>query len=227
MLLWTLHCQAVATAAAPSNSASNAPQTTSASAPTSGQALAAGSGLAPAALTAVAAPNAEGAMKASASALAPLPAMPACEQNVLNALGWQQAYNPRGYSINAELSTKVSLDAWESLGCLTSLTNLTLGGTMPSLPDSWAANGSFPALRSMNFSSANLVGSLPASWGKPGAFPELLNMNFSSTQLFGRLPGAWGNPQAFSKLQELHLQQLVSQVIRQIFVPSFCPLTIT
>ena len=149
--------------------------------------------------------TAAAAAAAATSAFKPLPALPTCEQNVLNALGWQQAYNPDSYTIDAEMSTIGSLDAWESLGCLTSLTNLTLRGKLPSLPDAWAANGSFPALQSMNFSFAVLAGSLPASWGQPGAFPELLNMNLSLTQLSGRLPPTWGSPEAFNKLQELRL----------------------
>ena len=79
-----------------------------------------------------------------------------CELATLQMLGWQQAYNPSGYSINTKLPSNCSLDTWQSLGCLQSLTNLTLTGSLPGLPDSWAHDGSFSTLQTMNFSLSGL-----------------------------------------------------------------------
>ena len=96
-----------------------------------------------------------------------------CELQVLNQLGWQQAYKPDGYSINASLPINCSLYIWESLGCLTSLTNLTLIGSLPNLPESWGTQNSFSSLRALDLSMAQLSGTLPTSWGSPSAFPML------------------------------------------------------
>jgi len=89
-----------------------------------------------------------------AAAPSPSASIPDCEHKVLQLLGWQQAYNPSGYSINAELPSNCSLQTWQSLNCLKSLTNLTLTGSLFNLPDAWATNGSFPALHAVNFSTA-------------------------------------------------------------------------
>ena len=51
----------------------------------------------------------------------PVVAEGSCELDVLTALGWQQAYNPGGYSIQAELPINCTLDTWQSLGCVYSL----------------------------------------------------------------------------------------------------------
>ena len=131
--------------------------------------------------------------------------MQACEQHVLSALGWQQAYSPNGYSIDAELPGNDSLDAWESFGW-PHLSGESDSERHSAKPAQWlGGQGNFPALQSMNFSFASLNGSLLASWGQPWAFPELLNINMSLIELSGKLPAAWGSPQAFQKLEELHL----------------------
>ena len=96
-----------------------------------------------------------------------------CELEVLTQLGWQQVYNPNGYSIKASLPINCSTYIWESLGCLTSLTNLTLTGILPSLSDSWGTNNSFSSLQALDLSMAQLNGTLPASWGSPSSFPML------------------------------------------------------
>ena len=111
-----------------------------------------------------------------------------CEHNTLKLLGWQQAYSPQGYTINTQLPSNCSIATWQALGCLKTLTNLTLTGSLPDLPDAWGANDSFPALQAMNFSSASLAGTLPSSWGLDMAFPQLQTMDFSMTQLSGQLP---------------------------------------
>ena len=77
-----------------------------------------------------------------------------CEQDVLGLLGWQQMYDPAGYTIHAALPLNCSTETWQAMGCLKSLVNLTLTGQLPDLPDSWAVSGSFPALQTMNFSSS-------------------------------------------------------------------------
>ena len=130
---------------------------------------------------------------------------PDCEHKVLQLLGWQQAYDPTGYSINAELPSNCSLQTWQSLGCLKSLTNLTLTGRLFNLPDAWATNGSFPALQAVNLSTAQLRGPLPDTWGQGAAFPQLRLLNLSTTELSGTLPAAWAQTGAFSQLVELHL----------------------
>lgn len=130
-----------------------------------------------------------------------------CELSTLQMLGWQQAYNPSGYSIDTKLPSNCSLDTWQSLGCLHSLTNLTLTGSLPSLPDSWADDGSFFALQTMNFSLSGLTGSLPDSWAQPSAFPALQTMNFSVTSVTGTLPTSWAGSSAFPSLTALYLQQ--------------------
>ena len=130
-----------------------------------------------------------------------------CELSTLQTLGWQQAYKPSGYSIDTKLPSNCSLDTWQSLGCLQSLTNLTLTGSLPGLPDSWADNGSFSALQTMNFSLSGLTGSLPDSWAQPSAFPALQTMNFSVTCLTGTLPTIWAGSSAFPNLTALYLQQ--------------------
>ena len=143
----------------------------------------------------------------TAPAAAPSTSSPVqtCELEVLTLLGWQYAYNPAGYSIEAMLPTNCSSQAWQSLGCLEHLTNLTLTGSLPDLPGSWAANGSFPALQAMNFSNTDLVGTLPEVWAQSTAFPQLQLLNFSATGLSGTLPAAWGQAGAFAHLLELHV----------------------
>jgi len=89
-----------------------------------------------------------------AAATSPLASVPDCEHRLLQLLGWEQAYNSSGYSIFAELPLNCSLQTWQSLGCLKSLRNLTLTGSLFNLPDAWATNGSFPALHAVNFSTA-------------------------------------------------------------------------
>lgn len=130
-----------------------------------------------------------------------------CELSTLQTLGWQQAYNPSGYSIDTNLPSNCSLDTWQSLGCLQSLTNLTLTGSLLSLPNSWARDGSFPALQTLNFSLSGLTGSLPDSWAQASAFPALQTMNFSVTSLTGTLPTSWAGSSAFPNLTALYLQQ--------------------
>ena len=130
-----------------------------------------------------------------------------CELSTLQKLGWQQAYNPSGYSIDTKLPSNCSLDTWQSLGCLQSLTNLTLTGSLPGLPNSWAENGSFSALQILNFSLSGLTGSLPDSWAQSSAFPALQTMNFSVTSLTGTLPTSWAENSAFPNLTALYLQQ--------------------
>ena len=118
-----------------------------------------------------------------------VPQLLSCEMRVLGALGWQLAYNSAGYSINAQLPTNCSTDTWQSLGCLQSLTNLTLIGNLShlQLPDSWAFAGSFPALTSLNLSATALSGSLPSSWAGPHAFSQLTVLSLVSTQITGNL----------------------------------------
>ncbi len=130
---------------------------------------------------------------------------PDCEHKVLQLLGWQQAYDPTGYSINAELPPNCSLQTWQSLGCLKSLTNLTLTGSLFNLPDAWATNGSFLTLQAVNLSTAQLGGPLPDTWGQGAASPQLRLLNLSTTELSGTLPAAWAQTGAFSQLVELHL----------------------
>ena len=120
-----------------------------------------------------------------------LAAKPNCELDVLNALGWQQVYNPEGYAIEAELPANCTSETWKSLGCLTFITGLNLTGNLCELPDAWAFNGSFSRLRVLNITMANLVGSLPPSWAQPAAFPELVTLQFNLTQLTGSLPEVW------------------------------------
>ncbi len=141
--------------------------------------------------------------------LAPAPesvlALKDCELDVLDLLGWHQAYNPAGYNIDAVLPFNCSTETWQAMGCLKSLVNLTLTGQLPDLPDSWAGNGSFPALQTMNFSSSSVAGSLPSNRAVGTAFPELRVLNHSSTQLSGMLPREWGQSNAFPKLVKLNL----------------------
>ena len=140
-----------------------------------------------------------------AAATFPSASLPDCEHKVLQLLGWQQAYNPNGYSINAELPPNCSLQTWQSLGCLKSLTNLTLTGSLFNLPDAWATNGSFLTLQAVNLSTAQLGGPLPDTWGQGAAFPQLRLLKLSTTELSGTLPAAWAQTGAFSQLVELHL----------------------
>lgn len=144
---------------------------------------------------------------ATASQFAQPPSSSTCELQVLQLLGWQQAYSASGYSVVAEWPSNFSASTWQALGCLQSLVNLTLTGSLPDLPDSWADNGSFPALQIMNFTGpdGNITGSLPSSWAAPIAFPELQVLNLSTTQISGTLPPEWGQPGALSALSELHL----------------------
>ncbi len=148
-------------------------------------------------------------------AAAPSPSAPVsdCEHKVLQLLGWEEAYNPNGYSINAELPPNCSLQTWQSLGCLKSLTNLTLTGSLFNLPDAWATNGSFPTLQAVNFSTAQLRGPLPDTWAQNAAFPQLRLLNLSETELSGTLPAAWAQTGAFSQLVELHLGATIIQGI--------------
>ena len=130
-----------------------------------------------------------------------------CELHVLQLLGWQQAFNASGYVIDAELPSNCSASTWQALGCLQSVVSLTLTGTLPSLPDAWAANGSFPYLQVLNFSgyAANLAGQLPSSWADSSAFPNLQILDLSTTQISGTLPATWGQIGAMPALSELYL----------------------
>lgn len=128
---------------------------------------------------------------------------PDCELHVLTALGWQQAYNPEGYAIEADLPANCTSETWKSLGCLQSITGLHLTGILYGLPDDWASNGSFSQLRVLNITLANLVGSLPPSWAQPTAFPELVTLHFNFTQLTGSLPEVWAHGGGFQKLESL------------------------
>ncbi len=83
---------------------------------------------------------------ADASAFS-LAAAPDCELNVLARLGQRQAYNASGYTMDTELPANFTTDAWQSLGCLGSLTSINLTGSLPDLPDSWAENGNFKMLQ--------------------------------------------------------------------------------
>ena len=141
-----------------------------------------------------------------------------CELSTLQTLGWQQAYNPSGYSIDTNLPSNCSLDTWQSLGCLQSLTNLTLTGSLLSLPDSWARDGSFPALQTLNFSLSGLTGSLPDSWAQASAFPALQTMNFSVTSLTGTLPTSWAGAAPSLTLQPCISSKQTSQVIHSAYV---------
>ena len=75
---------------------------------------------------------------AAAAAPSDVTQMLNCEMRVLNALGWQQAYNSNSYSDKAQLPANCNVGIWQSLGCLQSLTNLTVEGTLShlQLPDS-------------------------------------------------------------------------------------------
>ena len=135
------------------------------------------------------------------------PASNSCELHVLELLGWQQAFNASGYVIDAELPSNCSASTWQALGCLQSVVSLTLTGTLPSLPDAWAANESFPYLQVLNFSgpAASLAGQLPSSWADSTAFPNLQILDLSTTQLSGTLPATWGQMGAMPALSELYL----------------------
>ena len=135
----------------------------------------------------------------------PSAAEPSCEQHLLGLLGWQSAYDPAGYVISTDLPGNLTADSWSSLGCLRSLTHLTLTGSIPDLPDAWATNGSFPVLQSLNFAASNIAGSLPDSWGQLNAFQKLQALNLSFTHLSGTLPATWAQPEAFPALTELDL----------------------
>lgn len=134
-----------------------------------------------------------------------------CELRLLNDLGWQQAYNPSGYSINTKAPANLTVDSWQSLGCLQSLANLTLTGSMPDLPDAWGASSSFPRLQSLTLATSGLAGSLPVSWHQPTAFLNLKILNFSFTQLSGTLPTSWAQADAFPALKELDLSATAIQ----------------
>ena len=112
--------------------------------------------------------------------------------------------------------------AWHSLGCLRSLTHLTLTGHLPDLPDAWAQLGSFPALLELSIISSNLGGSLPTSWSQSSAFPELVLLNITTSRLSGTLPASWGQDGSFRKLSAMSLtgNQLTGTL-------SFCDLNYT
>ena len=135
----------------------------------------------------------------------PVAATHSCELRLLDVLGWQSAYNPAGYSISTQVPANLSAQSWESLGCLQSLTNLTLTGSMPHLPHAWGDSTSFPSLQSLTLAASGLAGSLPVSWHQPAAFPNLKTLNLSFTQLTGTLPASWAQPNAFPALLELDL----------------------
>lgn len=143
----------------------------------------------------------------AATTLHPDPLAPniSCELEVLNTLGWLKEYNPSGYSINTQLPANLTAESWQSLGCLQSLTNLTLTGSMPNLPDAWGNSNSFPRLQSLTLAASGLAGSLPVSWHQPTAFSNLRTLNLSFTQLSGTLPASWAQPHAFPALLELDL----------------------
>ena len=141
----------------------------------------------------------------SASLPEAAPEASACELATLSSLGWQDAFDPAGYEISAVLPPNTTFDTWESLGCLSSLVNLSLAQGVYPLPDAWATNGSFPLLQSLDLSTTDLSGTLPPIWAQPGAFPQLQILNLSFTRLEGTLPREWGQQGAFSSLSQLLL----------------------
>lgn len=129
----------------------------------------------------------------------------AFEHQLLTQLGWQDVYDPSGYSIDGTLPSSCSVSTWEALGGLHAVVNLTLTGNLPDLPNCWADDGAFPALQSIVFATANLTGTLPAIWGQSPAFTALKVLNLSATHLSGTLPAAWGDSGAFPALEQLLL----------------------
>ena len=139
-----------------------------------------------------------------------------CELTILSELGEVGSYKASGYPLYLHWTSSVSNSSWESLGCLQSLTELAINGIMPQLPDNWAANGSFPMLRVLSFSSnpnsagaprAEINGVLPSSWGQPFAFPSLRYLDLANSSLSGPLPPAWGSQGGFQNLTQLQLYE--------------------
>jgi hypothetical protein len=87
--------------------------------------------------------------------------------------------------------------------CLCRCRDFTGNNITGELPDSWAVPGTFPALRTLSISAAQLNGSLPAAWGSPGAFPALGELRLNGNRLRGSLPTSWGARGAFPALKEL------------------------
>ena len=129
---------------------------------------------------------------------------PSCELGVLERLGQQQAYNADGYALQIDWLPQYA-DAWQDFGCLMSWRNLSLTGSVPQLPDAWAANGSLPSLQIVNLTKSGYAGTLPSSWAASGSIPNLTYLDLTYTQLSGTLPPEWGNPGAFCNLNTLLL----------------------
>ena len=111
----------------------------------------------------------------------------ASELSLLSLLGWQDAFDPDGYSIKAELPANCTSTTWQALGLLHSLVNLTLTSNLPDLPSSWGHDNSFTALQSMTLVSANLTGTLPDSWAERTAFPCLRQLRLAQTNISGQI----------------------------------------
>ncbi|KAL3156712.1 hypothetical protein ABBQ38_000986 [Trebouxia sp. C0009 RCD-2024] len=139
-------------------------------------------------------------------------APPACELSMLTLLGQQDFYNASGYNITTELPDNFAPEAWQSLGCLKSVTSLSLTGSLPGLPDSWADSGCFPALQLLNLSGIlpNAAwdynnSTLPLSWSSAEAFPALAVLVLESLTLSGSLPAEFGSLTAFQQLETLYI----------------------
>ena len=107
------------------------------------------------------------------------------ELQLLSLLGWEGLYEPSGYSINSILPSNCSQSTWQALGSLHSLVNLTLTGSLPDLPTSWAGTQAFPALQSVVLAASNLSGTLPAEWSQSPALAALRVLNLSATHISG------------------------------------------
>ncbi|PRW57887.1 water chloroplastic isoform A [Chlorella sorokiniana] len=80
-------------------------------------------------------------------------------------------------------------------------------GLEGSLPDAWAAPGSFPNLTQLVLSNNRLNGTLPAAWATPDALQALSDVFLEGNRLSGSLPEAWGStPGAFLKFNSLQLE---------------------
>ncbi|KAL0021573.1 hypothetical protein WJX77_010512 [Trebouxia sp. C0004] len=116
-----------------------------------------------------------------------------------------------------------------ALGYLKTLTNLTLRGILPDLPDAWGVNDSFPALQAINAAVRpaatnlgpkgriqatpgtsrkqlqTLSGTVPSAWGEAGSFPALSSLQLGGPLLNGTLPAQWGSHGTLAGLIDLEL----------------------
>lgn len=90
------------------------------------------------------------------------------------------------------------------------------------LPNSWADNGAFPALRALYLNrNWRLSGPLPADWGsKTSSLNKLEVLALQGCNLTGTLPVSWSSNMPLLSVLDLNYNYLSGEPLCSVFLPS-------